>query len=831
MHKRITTLLRILFIIIPTVVIIVIMGVGLAISRSISEDTAQRLSRQYAIEAASNFLSSTSPHLSLMQQFSRSSAIAHWMANENDAYLRARAFDDIAGYARHVPDVYIMFTVYDSLQAYNFDAAGTVETFSPWGRIGPRGNAESQWFYNTLDSEAPFILNVQSERRVDDYFEMYVWSNHRIYYAQRLVGVVTIGSAFDTVFYATFANFDVDGRRGYIIDENGRVRIDSDLLLPVNEAGLPLLPVMPEAEKNPALAARIYEHAQQLQGGIYPIGTQPLAPIRLTYGGFFYASIAPIVGTGWSVVVLSDDVGSIIGGRYFPLIIIAICIMFFTVTVGLFLINKIALVPMAHEINENAHKEHEATSRLLQIYNASPIPSSLWNLDFTPIECNQAMVDLLGISDKSVFIEKFNEICPEVQADGVLTREKRAWVMNETMRDGICHYKWEYISATGQRIPGECVAKRVDLADSQFLSVHFQDMRKIYAMMAAEAEVKRMLRTVNKAAAILLNINFDSGGMDAYNEGIALLGTSLDADRVQIWQQSEENGEPIFILQYNWLSEYAKKLRNPEVGYVLKHELNPAFFSAMVQGRVVNSPVSALPADVTDILTMASDMVSIVIIPLSLNGENIGFFSVQECRKPRIFTPDEVDIITSAGFMFTNVLNQQLQATMAQTDVLTGARNRRYLIAAAERDLAISIENDTPFSLIIADIDWFKTINDKYGHGVGDETLKIFTARVSNAIKEGTLLARYGGEEFVVILPNTTLEDAVKTAERLRKTVADAPFRIGTESLDVSASFGVACKTPLYMDLTKILKQADLALYRAKDMGRNAVVSAEAVSK
>jgi len=160
----------------------------------------------------------------------------------------------------------------------------------------------------------------------------------------------------------------------------------------------------------------------------------------------------------------------------------------------------------------------------------------------------------------------------------------------------------------------------------------------------------------------------------------------------------------------------------------------------------------------------------------------------------------------------------------AFTDALTDAYNRRYFMETAERELSDCIKNEKPYSLIIFDVDHFKNVNDTYGHPVGDEVLKILVARVIHSIKKDTLVARYGGEEFVITLPNVEHDDVLSTAERIRESVEKSAFQVDKLELDVTISLGVASRTAKISTIEEITKNADKALYKAKQTGRNNVV-------
>jgi len=160
----------------------------------------------------------------------------------------------------------------------------------------------------------------------------------------------------------------------------------------------------------------------------------------------------------------------------------------------------------------------------------------------------------------------------------------------------------------------------------------------------------------------------------------------------------------------------------------------------------------------------------------------------------------------------------------ALTDELTGARTRRYFMEIADEELLKCIEENKQYSIIMIDADHFKFINDAYGHPVGDEVLRILISRIRNLIKADTLIARYGGEEFIISMPDISWEDAIGTAERIRVGIESDTFRVDTNEIKVTISLGVASLTDDVTSISNIISNADKALYRAKETGRNKVV-------
>jgi two-component system cell cycle response regulator len=172
--------------------------------------------------------------------------------------------------------------------------------------------------------------------------------------------------------------------------------------------------------------------------------------------------------------------------------------------------------------------------------------------------------------------------------------------------------------------------------------------------------------------------------------------------------------------------------------------------------------------------------------------------------------------------------NVQQTIELAVTDALTGLSNRRYLDNHISTLFNRSMARGRPLSVLIADIDRFKQINDTHGHDAGDDILREFANRVRSTVRGADLACRYGGEEFVVVMPDTSPEIAASVAEHLRSVIEMAPFVVkgSGQELQVTASFGIASRTPQVITPGHLMKQADVALYEAKNAGRNRVVAA-----
>jgi diguanylate cyclase (GGDEF)-like protein len=167
----------------------------------------------------------------------------------------------------------------------------------------------------------------------------------------------------------------------------------------------------------------------------------------------------------------------------------------------------------------------------------------------------------------------------------------------------------------------------------------------------------------------------------------------------------------------------------------------------------------------------------------------------------------------------------KLLENLANIDGLTEINNHRFFQNFLDNEINRSIRNERPISILLADIDHFKQFNDTWGHQTGDFILKELSRVAKKHIREYDLIARYGGEEFVFVLPETSSEEAMVVAEKIRSIIADYSFDDGTRNYKVTMSIGAATASPNDERFKKneFIGFADAALYEAKKGGRNKV--------
>jgi two-component system, cell cycle response regulator len=195
------------------------------------------------------------------------------------------------------------------------------------------------------------------------------------------------------------------------------------------------------------------------------------------------------------------------------------------------------------------------------------------------------------------------------------------------------------------------------------------------------------------------------------------------------------------------------------------------------------------------------------------------------------FKHNELRLRLRAGRRIIELQNELLAArdtfrTKAEHDSLTGLWNHEEILHILAQELSRSEREGKCVSVIMADIDLFKKINDTYGHLVGDMVLRETTGKMHSLMRSYDFIGRYGGEEFLVILPECCIECAVAFAERLRLYVSSVSIDTSEGMIPVTVSFGVAASSKGMRDAESIVKAADKSLYRAKENGRNRVEAA-----
>jgi two-component system chemotaxis family response regulator WspR len=186
--------------------------------------------------------------------------------------------------------------------------------------------------------------------------------------------------------------------------------------------------------------------------------------------------------------------------------------------------------------------------------------------------------------------------------------------------------------------------------------------------------------------------------------------------------------------------------------------------------------------------------------------------------------PDRIELVARVRYHSKAYRALAVLRDQATRDGLTGVWNRTMIFGTLARELKRATRESTPLAVVMADLDKFKSINDRFGHPAGDAVLQQASRRWSADVRCHDHIGRYGGEEFLIVLPNCDGEQAKKLSERLWQSIANAPMEAEGKALHVTCSFGVAiAPDPHGISGAELLQAADEALYLAKQAGRNCV--------
>lgn len=215
---------------------------------------------------------------------------------------------------------------------------------------------------------------------------------------------------------------------------------------------------------------------------------------------------------------------------------------------------------------------------------------------------------------------------------------------------------------------------------------------------------------------------------------------------------------------------------------------------------------------------IADKMFLVFAAPVKVNGETLVMELIKDISDDLVFET----VVQGQGHILQNIVEDL--NTIILKDTLTNLYNRRYIHEMLPKEI-MGCNNRRPLSIAIIDIDYFKNINDTYGHNAGDIVIKKFAQTLSHSIRTDVdWAARYGGEEFLVCLPNTDCKRAYKVFERIRKAIERASIKAENNKIQTTGSFGLCTIKNSELTAEDLIKLADEKLYLAKSQGRNRVV-------
>ncbi len=352
-------------------------------------------------------------------------------------------------------------------------------------------------------------------------------------------------------------------------------------------------------------------------------------------------------------------------------------------------------------------------------------------------------------------------------------------------------------------------------------------------------ETSRFHEAAAELATAIANMRIDS--MDeGIQQCLAILGNYLSARQGYIFSSDSENS--MWTKTHEWCDK-----GDPSQTIPFRHlafDTFPGLVERFARGeRIALGSRAELPETMNSAWErlLKKQVKALIMQPMLVDGQLIGFLGFIDTATERIFTDTDHGLLSLAAdnfaatfarqrqFLREKKANEELKHAverankLATTDDLTGLWNRRYFMDALDGELERARRYDHLFSLLTLDIDYFKHINDTFGHAAGDMVLQHMAEILKSSIRQPDVAARIGGEEFSLILPNTGLDDALTLAERLRWSIEKTPAAYQDREIFYTVSIGAAAYHPNIHNKDELLRLADKALYRAKNEGRNRV--------
>ena len=301
---------------------------------------------------------------------------------------------------------------------------------------------------------------------------------------------------------------------------------------------------------------------------------------------------------------------------------------------------------------------NDANERLVIMLDKSPICTQIWDINLNTIDCNEAGVRLYGFKDKKEYTERFLACCsPEYQPDGMRSDEKAVKLVHEAFETGFCKFDWMHkMPDDDTMIPAEVTLVRSQYKNENVVVGYTRDLREQYKMMRGIERRDELLSAVNQAAALLLNFADDENIEVPLVACMELIGRSIACDRVYIWRNEIVEGELNFVCTYSWFNEVGANRKSVVPGIKFAYKDRPQLKAKLSQGEHISGPISKL--SIEDKAFLKYEMKSIAMIPLFLDGNFWGYFSVNDCLHERDFSEDDIAILRSVSLMMASTINR-----------------------------------------------------------------------------------------------------------------------------------------------------------------------------
>lgn len=418
--------------------------------------------------------------------------------------------------------------------------------------------------------------------------------------------------------------------------------------------------------------------------------------------------------------------------------------------------------------------------RLRAILDATPLCLNLWNSKFENIMCNKAAVNLFNLGSEAEYMERFFELSPKYQPDGSLSNKKALLHIQNAFANGREQFEWEHKKLTGEKIPAEITLVKIEgLGEdgSDLIAGYTRDLREQLRNQKIQETINMRIRAVldsSPLACILWTLDLTI--VDCNQVAVNMFGAKHKKDVMQHFDsflpKTQPDGENSLLKKEKIFAEILMK----------KH--------LVFEWIYVNQRKEEFPCEVT-------------LVRIPLEHEELIVAYNRDLRE----------------LYQTLELNNRL-SQMAHFDLLTGVVSRARFVENLEKMFDPRSQVET-LALLIFDIDYFKSINDTYGHPIGDTVLKEVTKTIEKCLPIHSVFGRFGGDEFVISIQDISKTELTAFMEEAVQRISTLNFESEHGTFSTSISIGSSFKLPEDLSYHQLLNRADKALYEAKANGRN----------
>ena len=440
----------------------------------------------------------------------------------------------------------------------------------------------------------------------------------------------------------------------YIVNEEGTIIADIESDLVLNQRNY-----IKSVEANPDLAS---EEERGISNFLHKMLSNEKGVGIYSYKGIErLCSYRCITGTllGWRVAVVAplneSPKANVQQGLLFTALIFLIMGTIVSVFLSGFIVRPFKEL---EKLNETVRAQNERTRILL---DEMPFACRIWNKDFKIFDCNNESLRLFNLKDKQNFIDNYFGFYPEYQPDGGLSKEKAVEYIKKAFEEGRYVFNWMYQMPDGALIPTENTFVRIPHEDDYAVAGYTRDLREHEKMMGEINQRDKLLSTANRTAEILLTTEDGTDIGTSLVKSMEIVGRTVDADRVLIWRNEMIDGELCFVLAYEWLSDIGREKTPLFIGSKIPYRDTPGWENIFLNRHHINGPVSKMSQE-NQMLLEIYDMKTIVLLPLFLQDNFWGLFTIDDCLQERTFAEDEINILHSVSLLMANAVNRSAQA-------------------------------------------------------------------------------------------------------------------------------------------------------------------------